>query len=95
MRTNSHWFDNEGSYIPLDDREETDTVGKTLQNHNKIEEYTQIGGYIHVFTDYSVTDKELRSYLERHIDCDFRIVEDYTHTYSWITGVRVIKFKMV
>lgn len=93
---NCRWYDDSGSYIPFEERDPKGAIGTALQEHSEVVEYTQVASYIHIFVTDSVSERDLKEYMDMCIDnATFSFVKEHNHTYRYIEGDRVIKLKMV
>lgn len=92
MNRNSHWFDDNGRYVPLSERDVSNhTFARVLQATNGAVEYTQVGKYLHIFVK-DITDIEtVKAALRDKCDhCKWSFDEPTHHTYSWIDGSNVV-----
>lgn len=87
---NSHWFDKQGHYIPLGDRESRCIFNELFSKMCGVEEFTQIGKYLHIFTDREA--KEVMSELEaEHGNIRVSLEsEPSKHTYRYIDTDQMI-----
>jgi len=94
LLTNKNWFDENGNYVPLCDRKisENDIFGRIMKEIPGIEDYTQIGSYLHVHTDRDPnTIREMVE--EKHGNIRVSLIDSYSKGHTIAQSDRVVKLQ--
>ena len=92
--TNSNWYDNNGQYVPLSDRDisDNDVFGRIFKDMDNVADYNQIGSYLHVHTDEK--PETIAAQVEnRHGNISVTIQDHYEKGYCIADSNHVVKLQ--
>jgi hypothetical protein len=99
MLTNSEWYDSDGRYVPLSERDIAESrcaIHDAAMHFGYVEDFTQIGGYIHLYLNQKVAPSVVCGDFTAYVEgANFLVDSEGTHTYRYLNGDRTIVLKMV
>lgn len=91
----SHWFNSEGSYVPMRERDNSKTVfEELLPQKSYVMDFVNIASnYLHVYTTENKAE-ELAEHLTENTGFNAKVLDVSNHHYNHFAGNTAIRLKL-